>query len=202
MSSVEKNKSIKLHIWCWRNILKWWLNTDISNQNNLDIYHLDATKKFPFKNDTFEYIFSEHMIEHISYDSGLNMLKESYRVLNKNGKIRIVTPDLLFLFKLMKRKKTNKELEYIKWSSDTFLNTPHYYDEIFIINNFFRDWGHTFIYDQKTLIKSLELSWFKNISKEKIYQSSDINFLNLENKYRMPDGFLEIESMVFEAQKI
>ena len=61
---------------------------------------IDITKKFPFVSSTFDYVFSEHMIEHIKYQDGLKMLNESFRVLKPSGKIRISTPDLQFLLDL------------------------------------------------------------------------------------------------------
>ena len=47
--------------------------------------------RIPFEDNTFDYIFSKSLIEHIY--SPENMLKEAYRVLKPGGKIIIMTPD-------------------------------------------------------------------------------------------------------------
>src|SRR5215470_4711811 len=82
----------KLHIGCGSNILNGWLNSDL-RPHTRDVLHLDATKRFPFDDELFDYIFSEHMIEHVSYAEGLFMLGECYRILKKNGRIRLSTPN-------------------------------------------------------------------------------------------------------------
>ena len=52
-----------LHIGCGGNVHAGWLNTDLYN-SEADTY-LDATKRFPFEDQTFERVFSEHLIEHL-----------------------------------------------------------------------------------------------------------------------------------------
>src|SRR5438132_13034047 len=52
-----------------------WLSTDLLPTNR-DVVYLDATRRFPFRNDQFDYVFAEHMIEHIDYNSGILMLNE------------------------------------------------------------------------------------------------------------------------------
>jgi predicted SAM-dependent methyltransferase len=54
----------------------------------------------------FDYVFSEHMIEHVSYAEGLLMLRECLRVLKPGGRIRIATPSLEVLLDLYKPSKT------------------------------------------------------------------------------------------------
>ena len=70
----------KLHIGCGGHVLSGWLNTDYDPELPM-VMHLDARQHFPFKEETFDYIFSEHVIEHISYRDGMKMLTECFRVL-------------------------------------------------------------------------------------------------------------------------
>jgi predicted SAM-dependent methyltransferase len=191
----------KLHIGCGGNILADWLNCDLS-PISCSVLHLDATAVFPFANDTFDYIFSQHMLEHISYSHGLAMLSECHRVLKNNGKIRISTPDLQFLIDIYRDSKSELQLEYIKWATDTHITTYPYYDDIFVINNFVRDWGHVFIYDEKTLRSSLENAGFANIIRCDLNESEHETLLNLENKERIPIRFLKLESLILEGTKI
>jgi predicted SAM-dependent methyltransferase len=142
------------------------------------------------------------MIEHISYPAGLHMLRECLRVLKPRGVLRLSTPDLDFLLDLRRPDKSPLQREYIRWSAET--NTPHVPDptnETFVINNYVRDWGHTFIYDEKTLRQSMQLAGFSQLRKCNLQESSVDSLRNLENETRMPAGFLRLESMVFEAIK-
>lgn len=189
-----------LHIGCGGNIIDGWLNSDFKPVSD-NILHLDATKRFPFENDIFDYIFSEHMIEHISYINAFVMLSECQRVLRNNGKIRISTPNLQFLIDLYQGNKTKLQIEYIKWATDRFVKYSLYPDDTFVINNFVRDWGHLFIYDEKTLRSLLERAGFTKITKCNLNESEHEPLRNLENIKRMPEGFLQLESLTLEATK-
>lgn len=191
----------KLHIGCGNNLLEDWLNSDYHPKSN-NILHLDATKKFPLNDNTFDYIFSEHMVEHIPYAGGALMFSECYRVLKNNGKIRISTPDLQFLIDLYKKEKSELQIEYIKWATNQSIKNAPYCDDTFVINNYVRDWGHQFIYDEKTLIQALKIAGFTNIVRFDINQSQDELLQSLENESRMPTGFLRLESFTLEATKL
>lgn len=191
----------KLHIGCGGNILSDWLNSDFVPYSN-SILHLDATETFPFAADMFDYIFSEHMIEHISYSNGLAMLSECYRVLKNNGKIRISTPNLPFLIDLYRDDKSELQREYIRWATDNFIKSAPYYDDTFVINNFIRDWGHLFIYDERTLRSSLEKAGFTIIIRCNLNESNDETLRKLENEKRIPKKFLKLESFTLEATKV
>lgn len=189
----------KLHIGCGSHPLDGWLNSD-QYPMNPTILALDATKPFPFDDETFDYIFSEHMIEHVAYSSGLAMLEQCRRILKSNGRIRVSTPDLDFLIDLYRDGKSQLQQDYIKWSSDTFIKNSEYTDTM-VINNFVRDWGHVFIYDKKTLRRSLELAGFVDIASFRLNDSNDPSLRNLENEARMPAEFLQLESFTLEGRK-
>lgn len=195
----------KLHLGAGRNILHSWLNTDnhLLTQKHQDLLrrttqHLDVTSKFNLESNSFDYIFSEHVIEHIPYHHGVNMLTESYRVLKDGGKIRISTPDLEFLIR-MYIEKNNLINEYIDFSAKQY-NLANNTDT-FIINNFVRDWGHEFIYDKKTLESLMSSIGFKDITYHNVGESDDVNLRGLENISRLPDGFLQLETITIEAIK-
>jgi predicted SAM-dependent methyltransferase len=200
-SYFAEREILKLHIGCGENILSDWLNSDIFPDSDR-ILHLDATDTFPFSSDTFDYIFSEHMIEHISYSNGLAMLSECHRVLRNNGKIRISTPNLQFLIDLYRDEKSELQWEYIKWTTDNYIKSAPYSNDTFVINNFVRDWGHLFIYDEKTLRSSLEKAGFTEIVRCDLNESKDESLRNLENEKRMPKGFVKLESFTLEGTKL
>ena len=129
------------------------------------------------------------------------MLNECHRILKDNGKIRISTPDLRFLIDLYQDNKSKMQIEYTKWAAGQFTKSPPYPDDTFIINNFFRDWGHQFIYDEKTLRSSMEKAGFKDITRCEFNESKEDALRNLENEKRMPKEFLKLESSTLEGTK-
>lgn len=192
----------KLHLGCGKHLLKGWLNTDLYPSQK-KIFHLDATRNFPFNDEYFEYVFSEHMIEHISYHHGIHMLKECYRVLKVGGKIRVTTPDLSFLTGLYSNPETDLHQRYIAWALECFWDSSvaDKPDAGYVVNHFVRSWGHQFIYDKTTLTNALRTAGFKNLTLCSLNNSEHQELRNLENQHRMPEGFLELESITFEAEK-
>ena len=195
------NQTCKLQIGSGPNALEGWLNTDI-NPTNENVLKLDATGTLPFDDCTFDYVFSEHLIEHLEYQDGIQFVRECYRVLKPSGKIRVSTPDFRFLIELYAEKKTELQERYIVWAVDSFLSHIGIYRDTFVINNFFRDWGHKFIYDYKTLRDVLEKCGFINITRYNPGESDDKDFQGIEaHGLVIPDEFNELESMVLEGAK-
>jgi predicted SAM-dependent methyltransferase len=199
---------IKLHLGCGRNILDGWINTDYNTAKFGGSEYLDVTKKFPYNNNSVDYIFSEHMIEHITYHEGKFMLEESFRVLKSGGKIRISTPDLKFLINLYTDNKTDLQKKYIDYSVNHSSYNVSIGTDTFIINNFVRDWDHTFIYDEKTLKSLFESIGFFDVKSYLITESEDENLKNLEHitdEININQGqtkeFLQLETFTLEAKK-
>lgn len=178
----ESNQPRKLQIGSGIGALEGWLNTDINPTK--EIAFLDATKKLPFDDCTFDYIFCEHLIEHLEYLEGEKLVQECFRVLKLGGKLRISTPDLRFLIELYAENKSELQKRYIIWVINTFLPDIGIYLDTFVINNCFRAWGHKFIYDSKTLKSLLEKCGFANITRYDPGESDDKNFLGIESHGR------------------
>lgn len=192
----------KLQLGAGRNLKAGWLNTNwfpIPLRRTGQIF-LDATAPFPFEDNSFDYIFSEHMIEHVPHPGGAAMLRECLRVLKPSGKLRLSTPNLDFLLNLQRPDLSPLQQSYIKAQAQEFPpGVPA--NATAVLNRFVRDWGHQFIYDRVTLEDLLVKTGFQEITPCKISVSGDPVLCGLENVDRMANGFLELESMIYEARK-
>jgi len=150
----------------------------------------------------FDYVFSEHMIEHIPYLEGFSMLSECYRILREGGTIRITTPNLAFLIDLYKNDNSDVQNEYMKFATDGFIKYAPCVDSTFVINNFVRHWGHQFIYDEKTLRAAMERAGFKKVTRRELNESDAVALRALEDTNRMPERFLRLESFTLEGTKL
>lgn len=196
---LDSHQIRKLHIGAGPNILEGWLNTDKYPTSSAVVF-LNATRSFPFKNDTFDYIFSEHLIEHLTYAEGQGMLRECFRVLKPGGKMRVATPDLETLVGLCTREKSELQQRYVQWIIDTFLPGSDYH-ESFVINNAFFSWGHRFLYDRATLESALARAGFADIVRRSVGASEDDVFRGMES-HGLASGDEEMnrfETMVLEA---
>jgi|SRR5579871_495708 len=176
---LKTNSVRKLQLGASDNLLSGWLNTDVF-LNSPSMVYLDATKRFPLDDNTFDYIISEHMIEHVDYQGGEAMLRECFRVLKPGGRVRIATPDLDVVVGLHFGEKTDAQRQYIDWAIAKFMPTVQGNKDVFVINNFFRSWGHQFLYDKDTLNRLLFKCGFRQIASYKPGSSDDPVLRNLE----------------------
>ncbi|TVZ54854.1 putative SAM-dependent methyltransferase [Lutibacter sp. Hel_I_33_5] len=203
---TSKNK--KLQIGCGSNLLKGWLNTDLNYSK--EIAFLDAGDVFSFNSNTYDFIYSEHLFEHLKVAQQLNMLNESFRVLKKGGVMRIAMPSLDFLFNLYSNSDNYKNKNYVDWAVKNVVNlkivnelvddkSQHYK---YVINNFFKAWGHQILHNY-TSIESLALQCgFSNVKECRIGESEYVSLQGIEKHGTIiPAHINEIETFVVELTK-
>ena len=145
----------KLQIGAGDNLLPGWLNTTLYPFAPGAVF-LDARLPFPIPDAQFDYVFSEHVIEHLEFDEAAHMLAEARRILRPGGRLRIATPDLAQIIALYTQPCAEAQQAYIRWIMDTFRPAVGEYNPAHVINQSFHGWRHKFIYDEPTLIKRLE----------------------------------------------
>jgi predicted SAM-dependent methyltransferase len=195
---LQANSIRKLQIGAGENNRAGWLNTDIEPVR--DQAFLDATEPFPMPDGSIHYIYHEHLIEHITYQQGLAMLKESYRVMAPGGKMRVATPNLRKFIGLFQETKTPQEQSYMvdKMAWHEWPVTPD--PECYILNQQLRQWGHRFVYTPKLLRASLEAAGFQDIRELAAGESSDPVFRGIELRaFSSVQDINRFETLVFEA---
>jgi predicted SAM-dependent methyltransferase len=158
-----------------------WLSADLLPVTPAVVY-INATKEFPLPADSFDAVQCEHMIEHISYESGLVMLREIRRVLRPNGVLRIATPNVDLVRRLLDGPSDDPALaRYVEWSNRSFGNSEEDVENpVFTVNRMVRNWGHTFLYDEATLRHALELAGFRDIVRVTPHQSEHAFFQGMD----------------------
>ena len=73
---------------------------DIVGGKHVD-YVWDASKRLPFKDNTFKLIYGSHVLEHIPWYQTENVLTEWVRILNAGGRLEIWVPDALKICKAL-----------------------------------------------------------------------------------------------------
>lgn len=144
------------------NLARGWLNTDsmhlVDPSGTTTLPHrlvsigsayymeCDNAQRFPIADNTFEWIYSEHFIEHIDLRAAVGWFREMRRLLKVGGVLRVSTPDLRRYLR-----------GYLEPSNGFFQKHRQNLVEMgmkqvperpaWMINQLFMHWGHRWIYD-------------------------------------------------------
>lgn len=177
-----------------------WLASDLEPVDSA-IIPIDATRPLPFADNSLAYVFAEHMIEHVDYSDGRNLMREIHRALRPGGVVRIATPDLARCASLVVGPLDASAQAYVDWSNDTF--GEHVNNRAsFVLNRLVRWWGHRFIYDQPTLVDLMAWAGFVAIEAQQVGQSTHPMLQGIEHHGDViSEQANRFETMVIEGTK-
>jgi SAM-dependent methyltransferase len=117
--TISAGQFVKLNLGCAGQVVDGWINVDyalgarlakipflrVLNRKlrlfDLDwdqrIYLHDLSKPFPWADNTIDIVYSSHALEYFSRDDGRKFIAECYRVLRKDGILRLVQHDLRYI---------------------------------------------------------------------------------------------------------
>jgi predicted SAM-dependent methyltransferase len=203
---VESHDVRKLQIGAGPNILPGWLNTDLLPdfypEHRRRVVRLDALKPFPFGDETFDYVFSEHQIEHVTEPEAQRLLAECCRILRPGGRIRIATPDLAAILRLYDEELGEVEEEYVAWVLERFHPEVRSGNRAcYVVNQMLNGHGHRFVYDEVTLAALLVGAGFGGVRRYAAGESDDPELRGLEAHGRAigSEAANRLETMVLEA---
>ena len=96
----------------------YWTNVDLvtehygPQQKNVINFDLTKNSPMPFAESSLEVVYTSHTIEHVPYNSAVNLFKEARRCLKKGGILRVTTgPDADTDFRALK----NHDHDWFYW---------------------------------------------------------------------------------------
>jgi predicted SAM-dependent methyltransferase len=179
---------MKLHLGAGAHGIAGWQNLDMNVPTTaagvVDGWtKWTAPEPMPFADDSVDFVFTEHFIEHLSLDDGTKMLREAHRVLKPGGILRVSTPNLSILVHAYE----THQLDFYK-AVGFVAATPAQ-----LLNLGMMSWGHQFTYDWPEMKRVLESVGFKNITQNRVGESLAPELRGLECR---PDlGDLVVEAL-------
>jgi len=179
-------KTKKLQIGGGPNVLDGWLNVNVycgDIGKEIKQAYMDATIRFPFDDGTFDYIFAEHMIEHITYLQADFMISECARVMKKGGRIRLATPGWDNFVNIVKDNSPERVKEYFERLIFYHYGSDIPLDPSYALNYISFHYNHVFIHSKASLTHLLTKYGFTNIEFFKPQVSNDPNLKDIEINY-------------------
>jgi SAM-dependent methyltransferase len=137
--------------------------------------HHDLRYGLPFNDDSVDYIYASHVLEHFYRDTAEAILRDAFRVLKKGGRIRVCVPNLEHAIKLYLEGSTEKSLEFFFLDSDAGL--------------FYR---HKYMYDFNLLRCKLRAVGFATVERLAYQEGKVPDLEKLDNR---PDQTLYVEAV-------
>lgn len=151
---------------------------------------LDVLKPLPFAAQSFNWVYAEHLIEHLTLEDGIRWLNQIRRILAPGGLLRLTTPDL------------RRYLEGYLYENGFFarhrqclieLGAPQ--EEIpgrkaFMVNQIFQFFGHRWLYDIDELRYALRSAGFSdtNIVERVFHQGAIPTVAELDRAVRSDES--------------
>jgi len=149
---LRKEKDVKLHFGCGSRVLPGWVNLDAYHAPGISL-ELDLQRELPLADGSVEWIFTEHVLEHIDRKRIADVFSEFHRVLAVGGVARILVPDLDFYCRA-----------YVAGDVERITTPlPKTHTTADAVNSVFNDHFHRFIYDFDAMRIELEKAGFVDI---------------------------------------
>ncbi len=138
---------VRLHVGSGMERLEGWVNVDLQKLPEVDLA-LDVTAGLPFSG--VQIVFAEHFLEHLDVEDALDFLREMNRILAPEGRLRLSTPNL----------------EWV-WANLYHLDGDGGDEERKVMgiraNRAFYGWGHRFLWNRPLLSEALRACGFRDV---------------------------------------
>lgn len=163
-----------------------WFNVDGFKDQNV-LYLCDFNRPLPFEANVFDFIFTEHVLEHFDFSHGQKLLAECHRILKPGGILRVIVPDGE---KILKSYFDNPAfiIRYKECSSNQAMEAVNAW--------FYQRYEHQTIYDSAYLSYALLQANFTTAQKEEFQTSHHI-----QHDLLLDDPKYQWESLYMDARK-
>lgn len=90
---------MKLHLGCGKRYIPGFVHIDMVDFPHID-YRQDISDLKMFENNSIDLIYCSHALQYFDRKEGREVLKEWYRVLKRNGILRLAVPDFEAIVKV------------------------------------------------------------------------------------------------------
>jgi predicted SAM-dependent methyltransferase len=192
---ARARRPLRLQIGGGGNPLPGWLNSDLIAGE----IHLDLRRRLPLPDGSVEFVFGEHVIEHLPEPAGARLLRELHRVIRPGGVVRLTTPDLKRIIAIYEdRNDVVSRDDYARFLDG--VTGKRHERPAQILNDYLRLWGHRHVYDEQDLRARLLEAGFSSVERVEPGESRHEPLRGLERHGGEP-WVNRAEAMTLEATR-
>ena len=160
----------------------------VASWTGADVRWMELTKPWPLADQSASAVYSSHFLEHLEFDEARLVLRESARVLQPGGLIRIVVPDLESLVESYMKERTENPAEaalhFLANSGFFFTPRPRTWLQ-YLVYKVRRRHDHHVLHDEGLLRAELERAGFVEIARRSCGDSDipDIEDVDLPDRF-------------------
>jgi predicted SAM-dependent methyltransferase len=142
-------------------------------------FQMNLLEKFPFNNNSVDFIYSSHFLEHFQTHEIKSILKECYRVLKPGGKISTCVPDASIYIKAYINNDDMDTNTWLRYKPAVEINSKiDYINYIAYMNG-----EHKHMYDLENLIAIHRISGFANSTSREFDEKIDMEMRDYQSIY-------------------
>lgn len=168
----------KVQLGCGDRHLEGWVNVDINRAVAPDV-RLDLRAGLPAPAESLDYVFSEHVFEHLTLEVGRTVFADCHAALRPGGVLRIAMPDLRYIVEryLAGRFEGEGGPEAQQDARYRAIDSP-----ALLLNYALRSWGHLYLYDLEELSLRLRQAGFAAVERRTYGASPHPELVGLEQR--------------------
>jgi len=153
-------RPVMVNLGCGSDVREGWVNIDSTPRAGVRAH--DIRQGMPFFNNSVDYIYASHVLEHLDYAVALKLLDECHRALLPGGVLRLVLPDVPRMLQDYARGNVSEWRGFDNFVRAAIpgVDTPQPIDYVnALIFNVPRD-PHRYVWDVPRLVDSLRRAGF------------------------------------------
>lgn len=162
-----------------------------------NVLYGDIVKGLPVNENSCDGIYCSHILEHLSLQDFRQAIKNSFKILKKDGIFRCVVPDLEFMARsYINVLDRGEQLASLNFINNTLLGVKERQKGLKgLLNTFWGNSHHLWMWDSKSLSAELKNAGFTQIRVCKFNDCEDEMFKYVEDKERF------VNSVALECRK-
>lgn len=119
---------MKVNLGCGDRYAPGWINVDWAGSPHRKDQEVDLTRPLPWPDDSLEFVYAGHLLEHLTIEQCLGLLREVYRCSVEHGQLMVVGPDLPTAYRMLEAGTLDVTIDSLRYGAERWPGDRHLWD--------------------------------------------------------------------------